>query len=215
MIQESNDYLAHHGILGQKWGVRRYQNYDGSLTAEGRKRRGYSSEGKKAVNAAKEAVRNQVKKRAAAKAQKQKDLEKAKAKARKEEAARKARKAVDDEEKLKRHLREHPADIYKNRDRLSREDLEEIMKQVEWDRKCKDIRRDEYRRGLQKVKDFHDGMKIAKDLFDTNIALYNNMALVYNTIYDSQVANGRDMTGIKKMPQAAWAKTDKNDKDKE
>lgn len=32
------DYLVHHGILGQKWGIRRYQNADGSLTAIGRKR---------------------------------------------------------------------------------------------------------------------------------------------------------------------------------
>ena len=31
-------YLAHHGILGQKWGVRRFQNPDGSLTSEGLKR---------------------------------------------------------------------------------------------------------------------------------------------------------------------------------
>ena len=30
--------IQHHGIKGMKWGVRRYQNRDGSLTAEGKKR---------------------------------------------------------------------------------------------------------------------------------------------------------------------------------
>lgn len=31
--------LYHHGILGMKWGIRRYQNKDGSLTSAGRLRR--------------------------------------------------------------------------------------------------------------------------------------------------------------------------------
>lgn len=33
-----NNSLTHHGVVGMKWGVRRYQNKDGTLTAKGKAR---------------------------------------------------------------------------------------------------------------------------------------------------------------------------------
>ena len=38
MLYEDNLYLVHYGIKGQHWGVRRFQNLDGTLTQEGKRR---------------------------------------------------------------------------------------------------------------------------------------------------------------------------------
>lgn len=45
LILGDSSYLEHHGIRGQRWGVRRFQNRDGSLTNAGRKRLGYATKG--------------------------------------------------------------------------------------------------------------------------------------------------------------------------
>lgn len=42
----NESYLVHHGVKGMKWGIRRYQNPDGSLTPEGEKRYGINDKGK-------------------------------------------------------------------------------------------------------------------------------------------------------------------------
>lgn len=50
------DELQHHGIKGQKWGIRRFQNKDGSLTPAGKKRYDEPNVGRKFVQKTSESV---------------------------------------------------------------------------------------------------------------------------------------------------------------
>lgn len=43
---DMQEYIAHYGIRGQRWGIRNYQNLDGSLTPAGRQRYGTSARGR-------------------------------------------------------------------------------------------------------------------------------------------------------------------------
>ena len=47
----SDEYIEHHGILGMKWGIRRFQNKDRTLTSAGKKR--YKSESSSKISSTK------------------------------------------------------------------------------------------------------------------------------------------------------------------
>ena len=55
-MEKNEEMLEHHGIKGQKWGVRRFQNKDGTRTALGKKRE--SSSDAKEKEARKADVKN-------------------------------------------------------------------------------------------------------------------------------------------------------------
>lgn len=85
--------LEHAGVKGMKWGVRRYQNADGSLTEEGKKR--YGSDKKTAGKdepdtfAKKLKAKSEARKQKKAAAKEEEEKKAAEEKARKEEAAKK------------------------------------------------------------------------------------------------------------------------------
>ena len=96
MINYEEEYLAHHGTKGQRWGVRRFQNSDGSLTAAGKLRYSVGNGGR--------SISKKVDPKSAAKLKKQQAKETAKLERLKIKEAAKNEKLKEKIEKQKSHM---------------------------------------------------------------------------------------------------------------
>lgn len=119
-----DDILVHWGTEGMRWGERRYQNYDGSLTEEGRRHYGI---GKPRMS---KAEKLNLKK----KKQQEKNLKKARNAKKKQ--AKQEQKAVKDAENLlkkkqKIYERGDAAEIYKNRKLFTTEEYQKAIQRAE------------------------------------------------------------------------------------
>ena len=191
-----SDYLAHHGIKNQKWGQRRFQNYDGSLTSEGRKRYGVgdSRETKRAKKLAEKAKQTKAR-------QTQANRQKKKADAIKE---------AEQKQKRMEYLRDHPSKIYKYRKELTQDDVDSIMAKVKFDQSLKDIHKAEVQRGIKKIDDIKRNVDTINNVYTTGKNTYNNIAEINNALVDMGIMkNGKRMkkwgekddSGVKKLEQ--------------
>jgi hypothetical protein len=162
------EYLAHHGIKGQKWGVRRFQNPDGTRTALGKSRN----------SIVKNRLKSSFEKRAEAK------------------AIRKEASAAEKHAQLRSHVVSHPKDLYKNKDKFTHSEIEGIIKDIEFDRKIKDVRSEEIKRGLTAYGLLKESTVTTAQMLKNAKDIYNIFVDVNNARIDAGKSSGKKMVRL-------------------
>ena len=198
------DELYHHGIKGQRWGIRRFQNPDGTWKFAGKKRR-KQSKGATARAARKEAMKEFKSKseldtaRASYKVTKEKNKQAIKtAKAESATIGKKIKGAIKDQmDKRKEKKKEATAEeiirsgdlnkVIKNKDKLSNEQLNEAIRRMQLEQQLKDVDTKKKQDALNTYKRFADTVGTTANLTTNGIKIYNNVASVLNTFTDSDL----------------------------
>ena len=178
------DELRHHGIRGQQWGIRRYQNKDGSLTKAGQKRynkeMGELKEEQKALKA---------------KIRAQKKLGKLDSmKSENEELKKQADDKESVEVKRERLLKSTDAkDLYKNRDLLTTAELNERINRIDTESRLQSkIQEERAKTGMEKVNE-------TMDRWSNNVNKVTNLYKSVDSAYSTVSSSAIGKTLAKKM----------------
>ncbi len=170
-IELDDDFLEHYQIKGAKHGIRRFQNYDGSLTPAGRERYGIGPAREAKKEAAASAAKN-INKKAKAVLNTYKE-KRAKAK---EASAAKAH------EMLKEYARRHPKYLPMLSKTMTKDEINKIVDDINFDQKLRDIRQRELDEGTRRIQRAANTIGAISNLMNNSKNLYNNSVEIYNSI---------------------------------
>ncbi len=165
---ESN-YLAHHGILGQKWGHKNGPPYplDADKHSANEKKKGWM-----------QSLRDKSEAKKAAK-KKQAALEKAR---KTKEANKKKQQLKEEYEAKKKKVLESgkPSEVYKYQGAMSNEELRRALDRIDMERRLSDMANKETKTGHQKIADLMSKAKDYKDWANTGMEIYDTLATLHN-----------------------------------
>ena len=171
--------LYHHGVTGMKWGIRRYQNKDGSLTAAGKRRYGTKANFEKVQRAKKAAAKAsspEAKARAKANARTEEEINKYLQKAGKKKVDVNEAKKPEVEEKVNKTL-EKTQEVKKTDSKFKKSDSKTPEKKSIKDMTNEEIQAEIDRMGLEAR--YREAM---------------NKSLATTTANKKKLVDGRDLT---------------------
>lgn len=171
----------HYNIKGSKWGQRRFQNKDGSLTPAGRERYGVGNGKKNGVSAL---DKLKIKRKAAAN-KKGQPVKKQVVKKKSPEQIKKEQEAAR-EAKRKEVLASRSAKtLYDNANLFTTEELRAAKERLMLERDIKALEPKTISKGEARIQKIKKAGETVNGLMDTGIKLWNNTAKLYNSLTDS------------------------------
>lgn len=219
--------LYHHGIKGQKWGIRRFQNPDGTWKFAGKKRRRLSADAQARADRKTE-IKNLKSKsdldtaKASYKVTKERNKQAVKAaKADTASIGKKIKGSVKDQiEKKKAQKKEETADeiirsgdlnkVIKNKDKLTNEQLNDAIRRMELEQKLSDVDAKKKQSGVDAYKRFADTVGTTANMTSNGITIYNNVAKVLNAFTDKElptIGSGNQQSATDRAMAAARLRT--------
>lgn len=164
--------LYHHGILGMKWGVRRFQKKDGSLTPAGKKRYNDSDDVTSGTKKKKSFFSRSSKKNS---------------KETNDQEEKKTPSKDDDPEayeaaKQKALKSGSAKDVLKFKGDLTQQEMQSAISRIRWEQDMQNLSSKEISQGQAKADEIFNKVEKVTKYADTSIKAWNTVANVYNAV---------------------------------
>lgn len=186
----TEDYLKHHQVLGAKWHKRRYQNYDGSLTEEGRIHYGVGPARDKKAEKEKVKKEKEEAKEAKKAAKKEAKIEAKEMKKNHGQKIADYRKMTEEEVKQSKEKALKTGnvnEIAKNIQSYSKQELDDVYNLIQSRKKITDLTKENIKTGEQKLREWATKLESITKITNSGIAIYNNIAKTSNTFGETNL----------------------------